>query len=205
MTTAKRLSSSDMSDSDVNLPAPVIASLEISDAPALFDYVVRNRRFLRALEPVRPDGYFTLEGQAEDIRRAQARAKDGSGHAFGVFSGGALVGRVALGNVVRGAGQHATIGYSVDEAHNGKGVATEAVRLAVAFAFRDAGLHRVQGAVVPDNPASARVLIKAGFRPEGRFLRYLRINGCWADHDIYAMTEEDWTAAARSRGLGVHS
>ena len=192
-----------MSDSTLHLRAPVIAPLQASDAPALFDYVVRNRSFLRALEPVRPDGYFTLEGQAEDIRRAQARARDGSGHAFGVFSGDVLVGRIALGNVVRGAGQYATIGYSVDQVHNGKGFATEAVRLAVAFAFEDAGLHRVQGAVMPDNPASARVLMKAGFRREGHFLRYLCIDGQWADHDIYAITEEDWIAAGRPRGLGV--
>ena len=182
---------------------PVITPLEVSDAPALFDYVMRNRSFLRALEPVRPDAYFTLEGQAEDIRRALARAKDGSGYAFGLLLGGALIGRIALSNIVRGAGQYATIGYSVDRSHNGKGFATEAVRLTVAFAFRDAGLHRVQGAVMLDNPASARVLMKAGFRPEGHFLRYLRIGGRWADHDIYAITEEDWTAAGLGRRGGV--
>ncbi len=114
------------------------------------------------------------------------------------------MGRIALSNIVRGAAQYATIGYSVDQSHNGKGYATEAVRQAVAFAFRDAGLHRVRGAVMPDNPASARVLLKAGFRPEGHFLRYLRINGRWADHDIYAITEEDWTAAGRPREGRVH-
>ncbi len=183
---------------------PVIAPLEISDAPALMDYVMRNRLFLRALEPLRPDAYFTIEEQVEEIRRAQARSREGSAYAFGLFSKGVLVGRVALSNVVRGAGQYATIGYSVDQSHNGKGYATEAVRLAVAFAFRDAGLHRIQGAVMPENPASARVLIKARFRPEGHFQRYLRINERWADHDIYAITEEDWIGAGRPRGESAH-
>jgi len=183
---------------------PVIAPLEISDAPELIDYVMRNRDFLRALEPLRPDAYFTIEEQVEEIRRAQARSKEGSEYAFGLFSKGALVGRVALSNVVRGAGQYATIGYSVDRNHNGRGYATEAVRLAVAFAFRDAGLHRIQGAVMPENPASARVLIKAGFRAEGHFKRYLRINERWADHDVYAITEEDWIGARRPRGESAH-
>jgi ribosomal-protein-alanine N-acetyltransferase len=175
-----------------------IAPLEVQDARVLVDYVIRNREFLRDLEPFRPDSYFTLDEQTEEIRRAQARWREGTGYAFGLFAAGQLVGRVALSNVVRGAGQYASIGYSVDESHNGRGFATEAVKLAVSFAFRDAELHRIQGAVMPGNPASARVLTKAGFRREGHFLRYLRIGGRWADHDIFSVTEEDWNGPGGS-------
>jgi len=35
-----------------------------------------------------------------------------------------------------------------------------------------------------------RVVEKVGFRLEGRALRYLRINGVWEDHDVYALTIE---------------
>ena len=35
---------------------------------------------------------------------------------------------------------------------------------------------------------------KVGFRLEGRALRYLKINGVWEDHDIFALTSEDWQA-----------
>ena len=38
---------------------------------------------------------------------------------------------------------------------------------------------------------------KAGFRLEGRALRYLKINGTWEDHDVYALTTEDWDAMGR--------
>ena len=31
---------------------------------------------------------------------------------------------------------------------------------------------------------------------EGRAARYLRIAGVWEDHDIYAMTAEEWTGLA---------
>ena len=62
------------------------------------------------------------------------------------------------------------------------------------FAFEHVGLHRVQPAIIPRNTASKRVAQKVGFRLEGRALRYLRINGVWEDHDIYAMTAEDWQA-----------
>ena len=43
-----------------------------------------------------------------------------------------------------------------------------------------------------------RVAEKAGFRLEGRALRYLKINGTWEDHDVYALTTEDWDAMGRS-------
>lgn len=102
------------------------------------------------------------------------------------------MGRVALDNVVLGAWHNATIGYFIDEQHNGRGLATSAVRLVCKFGFEDAGLHRIQAGVMPRNAASARVLEKVGFRREGLAKRYLFIAGAWEDHDIYALTTEDW-------------
>ena len=52
----------------------------------------------------------------------------------------------------------------------------------------------MQPAIIPRNTASRRVAEKVGFRHEGRALRYLKINGVWEDHDIYALTAEDWRA-----------
>lgn len=98
---------------------------------------------------------------------------------------------MTLANIVRGAWQNCTIGYFVDEGRGGRGYATEAVRLAVRYAFEHATLHRVQAAVMPRNARSIRVVEKAGFRYEGTAARYLRINGTWEDHNIYAVTRED--------------
>lgn len=103
-----------------------------------------------------------------------------------------LIGRVALSNVSRGAWQNATLGYYIDKASTRKGYATDAVRLALQFAFGSAGLHRVQAAVLPRNVASRRVLEKAGFVREGRSTKYLQINGVWEDHEMFAVTAEDW-------------
>jgi ribosomal-protein-alanine N-acetyltransferase len=110
-----------------------------------------------------------------------------------VYFDEALVGRVSLDNVVRGAWQNATLGYFVDQEHNGKGIATEAVRLSAAYAFKEASLHRIQAGVMPRNARSIRVLEKVGFRFEGVSLRYLQINGVWEDHNMYALTLEDWS------------
>lgn len=80
-------------------------------------------------------------------------------------SDGALVGAVGL----RFSALHsrAEIGYWVAVAEWGKGVATEAVRRLIAYAFDELGLHRVQAHHFVENPASGRVMARAGMRAEG--------------------------------------
>jgi ribosomal-protein-alanine N-acetyltransferase len=92
---------------------------------------------------------------------------------------------------VRGAWQNATLGYFIASSHRGRGLASQGVGLVVGYGFEHAKLHRVQAGVMPRNEASAKVLLKNGFRYEGRSPRYLRINGVWEDHDMYALTVED--------------
>lgn len=164
--------------------------LEPADAPALLELRLRNRAFLEPWEPQRDESWYTLAAQQADLAAGIEGARAGRRYVLGIFAP-ALVGRVALNEVVRGVFGNAYLGYFVDEAVNGRGHATEAVREAVRFAFGEAGLQRVQAAVVPRNAASVRVLEKAGFRQEGYAERYLRINGVWEDHRIFAITREE--------------
>jgi len=103
-----------------------------------------------------------------------------------------ILGRLALGGVLRGAFQNAYLGYWIDVERQGEGLMTEAVRAATAFALTSVGLHRVQAAVMPRNGASQRVLDKVGYRREGLAQRYLCIAGAWEDHLIFAVTAEEW-------------
>jgi ribosomal-protein-alanine N-acetyltransferase len=105
-----------------------------------------------------------------------------------------IIGRVALGGLLRGAFQNAYLGYWIDAEHEGRGLMTEAVRATLSFAFGPAELHRVQAAVMPRNAASQRVLEKVGFRREGFAERYLCIAGAWEDHILFAVTAEEWAS-----------
>ena len=165
------------------------------DLDALLALRVANRDFMAPYEADRTDAFFTRAGQAREIALDAEAWAAGAGYAFAILDRRAderLVGRVALSNVVRGPWQNATLGYWVDQTTNARGHATAAVRLTCRFAFEHAGLHRVQPAIMPRNERSHRVVRKAGFRHEGTALRYLKIAGVWEDHDIYALTREDW-------------
>jgi len=63
---------------------------------------------------------------------------------------------------------------------------TAAVRLILPFAFDHLKLHRVEAACLPSNAASIALLRRCGFREEGLARRYLRINGQWQDHLLFA-------------------
>jgi ribosomal-protein-alanine N-acetyltransferase len=156
-----------------------------------------NRDHTGPWDPARDESFYTAAGQRLELELDQRAWAAGTAFAFAVLATDErdrIIGRVALANVVRGPWQNATLGYWIDRAAAGRGHASRAVRLVLSYAFDHAGLHRVQPAIIPRNTASQRVAAKVGFRREGRAVRYLKINGVWEDHDIYALTAEDWRA-----------
>jgi ribosomal-protein-alanine N-acetyltransferase len=176
-------------------PPTAIRPTALEDADEQLEVRVANREHTGPWDPRRDDSFYTIAGQRLELELDARAWSAGTAYAFAVLAmdeGDRLVGRVALANVVRGPWQNATLGYWVDERSGGRGHATRAVRLALRYAFDEVGLHRVQPAVIPRNVRSLRVVEKAGFRHEGRAQRYLKINGTWEDHEIYALTAEDW-------------
>ena len=71
--------------------------------------------------------------------------------------------------------------------HQGRGLATAAVRDIVGVAFDDLGLHRVQAGTLRDNLRSQRVLERTGFVRFGLAEAYLRIAGRWQDHVLFQL------------------
>ncbi len=61
----------------------------------------------------------------------------------------------------------AYIGYCMSRAHWGKGVMTEALTAVIDFFFDEVGINRVEADHDPSNPASGRVMQKAGMTYEG--------------------------------------
>ncbi len=67
----------------------------------------------------------------------------------------------------------------------------DAVTTSLSFVFDELGLHRLEAACSPHNEASTTVLLKTGFQKEGHARKYLRINGEWSDHILFAMLQSD--------------
>lgn len=105
------------------------------------------------------------------IERAE-RDRQGEGpwrFAVADAEGGELLGYTGV-RLVDGNGQ---IGYWVRREARGRGVATEALRLLVRWAFEERSFGRLQLLTEPDNRASQRVAEKCGFRREGLLRSYV--------------------------------
>ena len=81
----------------------------------------------------------------------------------------------------------AEIGYWLGEEYWGRGVVTEAVAAMTEYAFSAFGLLRVYAGVFAWNPASMRVLEKAGYRLEGVMRKGAVKDGRTVDEYIYAI------------------
>jgi ribosomal-protein-alanine N-acetyltransferase len=180
----------------------VLRAPRATDVPQARRLLRRNAEHLRPWSPVPPAGEdpSSLTEISKAILRQRREWKRGDSFIFYVtdlHNDEAIIGRVALTGVTRGAFQNAYLGYFIDVDQQRRGLTTEAVALATRFAFDDAQLHRVQAAVMPNNDASLRVLEKVAFRREGVAERYLQIAGQWETHVLFAVTAEEWAARGR--------
>ncbi len=73
----------------------------------------------------------------------------------------------------------------------GQGFMARAVRAATGFAFATLRLHRIEAACLPHNERSIQLLTRTNFQSEGLARSYLRINGIWQDHLLFALLESD--------------
>jgi ribosomal-protein-alanine N-acetyltransferase len=149
----------------------------VDDAGCLAAIYARNWEEIRTTEPWRPPDFCTEPGQRRRISDALVRSD--MLH-FVILEGTAAVGTIGFEQLVRGEEKTADLGYWVDRAQRGRGIASQAVMLAVEYAFNVLGLGRVRANVEPDNVASRRVLDRTGFQLAGR--SSIEIAGRRVDH-----------------------
>ena len=84
----------------------------------------------------------------------------------------------------------AEIGYWLGEPFWGRGIATEALRAVTEYAFANFDLIRLYAGVLAWNPASCRVLEKAGYTCEARLRSNVTKDAKTVDEWLYAIVRE---------------
>jgi [ribosomal protein S5]-alanine N-acetyltransferase len=180
------------------LPGGVLLRpLNSDDAPALLDAYVRNREHLRPFDPERPDSFWTLDGQRTRLDSLMQQQAEGTLLLFAMQRDDLVVGCASLNSIAFGPLCSANLGYWVDVAEVGRGLASAVVGAVCHIADRDLGLHRVQASTNPANVASQRVLTKNGFERFGTARNYLYINGRWQDSHLFERTLNDRPPTSR--------
>lgn len=171
-----------------------LRTLSVKDAPALADLVYRNKVFWSQFEPLHREDYYTTGVQREKIRETLLLMEEKREFSFGIFAHQTdeMIGSISLYSLKRMPFSSGLVGYSVDEKHIGKGIASEAVHLVKLFGFEHVHLNRIEAYVSPRNLGSIKVLENNAFQREGLLRSLLFINGKWEDHYMYACISEDF-------------
>ena len=98
----------------------------------------------------------------------------------------------------------AEVGYSLSPQYQGRGLAAEAMRCALAHAFDELGLLRVEADIDPRNLASCRLVEAIGFAREGLLRKRWRVNGEVCDSAFYGLLAEEFVREGRSPETAIN-
>ena len=155
----------------------------------------RNRVHLRAWEPLWENADFSADTWRQHYRFCRKGMRMGTLLPIFLFlrDSSVFLGGVTLGQIRRGAGQSAVLGYWLGEEFTRKGFMHEALTKILRWAFHNAGLHRIEAYCMAENMRSRRVLEKLYFQNEGIVRHYLQINGVWRDHLLYGLLANEYS------------
>jgi RimJ/RimL family protein N-acetyltransferase len=167
----------------------VLSALADTDATALLAY--RSDPCVSRFQTWEPR---TLEDARLFIERLGGVAFDtpGTWFQFGIRlrPGGELVGDLGV-HFDAEEPRQVEVGVTVSPAHQGAGLATEALEAVLAHLFDRCGKHRVVASVDPRNVASIALMRRAGMAQEAHFRRSLWLRGEWVDDLVFAMLASD--------------
>jgi RimJ/RimL family protein N-acetyltransferase len=163
-----------------------VRSFTLDDAAAIARHA-NNRNVWLNLRDIFPFPYNTSHAQAwiREIRRDRPET------AFAIASAEEAIGGIGLhrqGDFMR---RSAELGYWLSEDYWGRGIATGAVHAVTSWGFTHLDIDRIFAQVFAWNPASARVLEKAGFSFEGRLRGAVFKDGMTTDLLSYGLLRTD--------------
>jgi ribosomal-protein-alanine N-acetyltransferase len=172
----------------------MLRRIAASDRDAWISLRKRNRVFLKKWEPRptpdSPADPFCAAAFAQTLRLGRNRRN--LKMVICRRDTGAIIGSLNFNGIVRGPLQSTTMGYWIDRRHARMGYMTEAIRLALRYAFETMKLHRVEANIMPWNKPSLGLIRNCGFRREGMAKGLVQIDGRWCDHVRWAITVEEW-------------
>lgn len=173
----------------IKTPRGVLKVLDEDQAPLLYDYVNEERRFLTPWEPQRSDAYYSMEVCELRVREMRRDFLEEKAVVLCLLSAdeSTMLAYSNYSNLIRGVSCSCSLGYSLRESEQGKGLMVEALSAGIDYMHKQLKIDRIQANYMPRNHKSAAVLAKLNFKKEGFAERYLKINGVWEDHVLTAL------------------
>jgi ribosomal-protein-alanine N-acetyltransferase len=164
----------------------IIRDWKIADAQSIAKYA-NNRKIWINLRDAFPHPYSLQDAESFISRVAEKNPAT----VFAIATQAEAIGSIGL---MPGKDVHrytAEMGYWLAEPFWGEGIMTQAVKSLTAYAIHDLRLHRIYAEPYATNPASAKVLEKAGFKREGILRSNAFKDGKVLDQFLYSYVKKD--------------
>lgn len=181
-----------------------LALIRRRDAKTLQMLLTSQRAWLSPWEATVP-GMRSLPNAKWLISGLLAAYREKSALPLVIFYKNSIVGQINVSNILYGSVSSATLGYWISKEVAGRAIMPLSVALTIEYCFLELGLHRIEIDIRPDNQASLRVVQKLGLRHEGTKLRFIHIDGAWRDHEVFAITKEEFSSDFVTRAGNEHT
>ena len=165
----------------------------MNDYSAWVQLRAASRNYLTPWEPLWPHDDLARNSFRYRIRRYNRDIREDTSYPFFIFdiTDHTLLGGVTVSGIHRGVAQSGSLGYWIGEKHSNRGNMSAAVNALIPYAFEELNLNRLEAACLPTNVPSMHLLRRCGFTQEGYAREYLKINGKWRDHMLFALLRRD--------------
>ena len=174
---------------DLSTERLLLRKIRLNDAPDMFEY----SKDPEVTKYLLWDPHPNVEHTRNYIDYLQDRYRDGKYYDWAVIlkSSGKMIGTCGFSSILP---EHrsAEVGYVLNPAFRGQGIAGEALSAVLDFAFRKMALNRVEAKCVADNASSERVMQKVGMTFEGVARSALLVKGEFRNIKIYSMLRSEY-------------
>jgi [ribosomal protein S5]-alanine N-acetyltransferase len=187
-----------------NSELPIIESKRIflrlgtkEDIYSIVKYFHTNQSFHNPFYPLRPKEFFTEKYWDKQVEVDVVEFINDYSLKLFLFKKDNLrevIGNINYRNFTRGAAQYCTLGYSLAESQQRKGLMREALESSINYVFNGLNIHRIMANYMPHNQRSGNLLRNLNFVVEGYARDYLMINGKWEDHILTSLTNSCWSS-----------
>lgn len=188
-------------NSGLNMGIPTLSTERLILRPLTLADAKRVQQLAGAYEIADTTGHMPhpyQDGMAEEwIKGHASEFEHGEGVTFGIQlrETGELVG--AIGLTIQYHNDRAEMGYWIGVPYWNRGYTTEAARAVLQYAFEELKLNRVYASHFPRNPASGRVMQKAGMKYEGTLRAHFVRWGKSEDLVYYGILKNEWQDKSR--------
>jgi ribosomal-protein-serine acetyltransferase len=164
--------------------------LEEAHAADLFKLVDHNRAHLRKWLPW-VDGTKNVDDSLAFIRMSLDECVQDKALHLGIWKADQLIGIIGF-HVFDWKNKKTSLGYWLDESHQGSGAMTACCRTLVDFAFNALSVNRVEIRCAVKNARSITIAERLGFIREGIARQAEWLYDHFVDHVVYSMLLSDW-------------